>query len=166
MSLEVRVLGARELRRVAEQIRREGRKDLSRQLGRALSQAADPVKRAIRESADHTMPRRGGYQAVLGKSLRHRMARRSGSNSASVTLTTFAEGKGERRDVNALEAGRLRHPVFGRFGVSKHGVRTVHSWSTTSIRAGFHKRGTDGALDEAARQMVDVVQDLARRLAT
>lgn len=166
MALEVRVEGAAILRRVAAQIRAEGRKDLSRQMSDALSKATDPVRLSIRSSASEVMPREGGYQAAFDKSLRFRMSRRQGDSQASVSLTTFADGTSERRDIKALEAGKLRHPVWGRSRPgARKGERHANPWAVTSIRAGFWKRGTDKALDEAQKELENVIEDLARKLA-
>jgi hypothetical protein len=165
MALEVHVVGAATLHRVAAQMRAEGRKDLSRAMSTALSKATEPVKRSIKESAAATMPREGGYAAALDKSLRFRMQRRGSGDTAAVTLVTYADGTSERRDVVALEAGRLRHPVFGRSRPgSRKGERHANPWAVTSIRAGFHKRGTDHAADEAQRQLESVIEDYAHRL--
>ena len=166
MALEVRVEGGAALHRVASEIRREGRKDLAREMSRALSNATDPVRKSIRESADATMPRQGGYQAAFDKSLRFRMSRTNRSNEASVNLITYADGDSERRDIRALEAGNLRHPVFGRSRPGpRKGERVANPWAVTKIRAGFHKRGTAGAADEAQKEIVKVADALAERLA-
>jgi hypothetical protein len=113
MAIEVRVDGAATLHRVAAKMRAEGNKDLAREMGEALSKATDPIRTKIRESAAQTMPREGGYEAAFSKSLRFRNARKTQGASATVTLTTYADGTSERRDIRALEAGNLRHPVAG-----------------------------------------------------
>jgi hypothetical protein len=165
-ALEVRVEGAAKLRRLAAQIRAEGDKGLSRQMSEALSRAIEPVRESIRASAAEAMPRTGGYQAVFDKSLRFRKSQRNSGTEASVILATYAEGGKERRDVPALEAGRLRHPVWGRSRPgARKGERHANPWAVTSIRAGFWKRGTAKALDEAQKRMEDVIDDFASRLA-
>ena len=169
MSLELRIEGADTLRRVAAQMRAEGRKDLGREMGNALSKAADPVKLAIRESAGQTMPKTGGYSGLFSKSLRFRLDRRTGQQSASAQLITYADGEGERRDIRALEAGRLRHPVFGRSRRLRAGKRAgnlrANPWAVTGIRPGFHRRGTVHAMDEAQKQISTVIKNYAERLA-
>jgi hypothetical protein len=166
MALEVRVSGAANLHKVAAQIRAEGRKDLAREMSAALTKATEPVQRAIRASAGQTMPRSGGYNAAFDKSLRFRNSRRTGGSQASVNLATYADGASERRDIKALEGGNLRHPVFGRSRPgARKGERTANPWTVTSIRAGFWKRGTDGAMDEAQKQLETVIEGLASRLA-
>lgn len=165
MALEVRVTGAATLHRVAAQIRAEGRKDLARELSAGLVKATEPIRRDIRASADETMPREGGYQAAFDKSLRFRHSRTNRADEASVKLITFADGTSERRDIRALEAGNLRHPVFGRSRSGpRKGERVANPWAVTKIRAGFHKRGTADAADEAEREISKVAASLAERL--
>jgi hypothetical protein len=164
MALELRIEGAATLHRVAAQMRAEGRKDLGRAMGSALSRAADPVKSSIRESAAQTMP--SGYSGLFSKSLRFRLDRRNGAQQATATLITFADGTSERRDVRALEAGRLRHPVFGRGRRLRSGSHKTNPWAVTNIRPGFHRRGTVHAMDEAQKQLGKVINDYAERLAT
>lgn len=166
MGLEVRVEGAATLRKLAAHIRAEGNKSLTRQLGDALSRAADPVREAIRKSADETLPHRGGYAETFDRHLKFRTSRSNkGEDETTVSLFTYAEGESERRDIRALEAGKLRHPVYGRSRAGgRKGERIANPWSVTSIRAGFWQRGTDHALDEAQKELQNVINEFADRL--
>lgn len=165
MGLEISVHGAATVRKVAAQMRAAGKENLADNMARALSKSVDPVKTSIRESAAATMPHSGGYAAVLDKSLRFRVGSRGGGNTAQVTLATYADGTSERRDVVALEGGKLRHPVFGRSSAGRRkGERIAHPWAVTSIRAGFHQRGTEGAMDSAEKAMIEVVEKYAAKL--
>ena len=164
MSLEFRIEGAATLHKVAARIRAEGKKDLAREMGNALSRAADPVKTSIRSEAERTMPKHGGYAAVFSKSLKFRLERRNGAQQATAQLITYASGASERRDIVALNRGKLRHPVFGRGRRLSNGSHRTNPWAVTSIRAGFHKRGTDHAMGEAQKQLSKVVHDFAERL--
>lgn len=165
MAIEVRVQGAASIHRLAAHMRAEGRKDLTRQMGRALSQAAEPVKRSIRASAEQVMPRAGGYRGTFLESMKFRTQQRGSGDSASLSLVTYADGTGQRRDIRALEGGKLRHPIYGRSRPGRHkGQRHTNPWSVTSIRAGFHRRGTDGAMDEVEKQLDEVVKEYAQRL--
>jgi len=164
MAPEIRIEGAATLHKVAAQMRAEGRKDLSRTMGAALSKAADPVKLSIRTEAEQTMPKSGGYSGLFSKSLRFRLDRRNGSQQARAQLITYADGTSERRDIGSLERGRLRHPVYGRGRRLKSGSHKANPWAVTSIRPGFHKRGTAHAMDEAQKQLGKVITDYAERL--
>lgn len=154
--LEARIEGAAEFKRVVAKMRAEGNKDLSRTMQTALTEATKPVQLAIKREAEAAMPSRGGYRAVLSKSLRWRTSKRASGQSASFILRTYAEGKRERRDIRRLELGELRHPLFGRRA----------RWYVTSVRPGFHERGTDQAMGEAQDALSQVVEQYARKLVT
>lgn len=165
MAVEVRVSGAAKLHKLAARMRAEGRQDLLRQMSEALTKASDPVKDKIREEASAVMPASGGYKEALDKSLKFRVQRRGASAQSEVTLTTYATGKAERRDIRALNKGNLRHPVFGRSRAGKRkGERIANPWAVTSIRAGFWDRGVEGVADEAEKRMSEVVQEFAQKL--
>jgi hypothetical protein len=168
VALEVNINGAATLHRVAAQMRAEGRKDLSKSMSKALGQAVEPVKREIRQEAEKAMPSGGGYRSLLTQSLRWRMSRRNAGQQAQVILATYADGTSERRDIRALERGTLRHPVWGRSRKIKVGVRagTIigNPWAVTTIRSGFHERGTANAMDAAEQALAEVIEDYASRL--
>ena len=163
--VSVRINGSLELRRLADQIRVTGDKGLGKEMAAGLRQVAKPVQTAVRESATATMPKRGGYAEAFTKSLRFRTALRNAKRDAFFRVTTFADGVGQRRDIDALEAGILRHPVFGRYRRRKGGGRHPNPWAVTKVQAGFHERGTKDAAARAEREMKDVIGDFAERLA-
>jgi hypothetical protein len=166
MSLEVSIDGAATLHRVAAQMRAQGNKDLSKGMSAALSRATNPVRASIDAEASAVMP--SGYRDLLTGSLRHRTSRRASNNRAQVVLTTYADGTKERREIKALERGILRHPVFGRSRRVKSGNRAgtilPNPWAVTSIRPGFHERGTENAADAARDAMIQVVREYAAKL--
>ena len=162
--VSVRIDGSAKLRRLADGIRVEGNKGLGKEMSAGLRKVAKPVQAAIRQSADDTMPSKGGYRAAFSKSLRFRTAVRNAGRSAAFRMTTFADGQAERRDISALDAGLLRHPVYRRSRPLARGGRQPNPWAVTRIRAGFHERGTKDAAAEAERQMIPVLDDLAARL--
>lgn len=161
--LNFEVSGGAKLAVVAQHYRAVGDRGLGRQMSKALTDVTKPLQRDIRDEADRTMPVRGGYRATVARSLRFRTSVSTAARSASVRLITYADGKSERRDVVALDAGRLRHPVFGRSG-RRGGRRVARPWATTSIRAGFYARPTRDAGDKVARQMHGVLDALYTEL--
>lgn len=152
--IEARIVGSAELKELAERIRASGEKGLGQKFGQALKRASDPVQRSIRAEY-HGLPARGGYSGVFSKSLRFRTTLRGEVHQASYRLLTFADGQHQRRDINALEAGSLRHPPFG---------RRRSPWQTTRVKGDFHRRGTDHAADEVEKEMSRVVDDFTRDL--
>jgi len=165
MAIEVRINGTVSLHRLAARMRAEGQKDLVREMGNALTRAADPLKAKIRVEASEVMPKSGGYQEAFDKSLKFRVQRRGANAESDITLTTYADGKDERRDIRALNKGNLRHPVFGRSRAGKRkGERIPNPWSVTSIREKFWDRGVESAAEEVEKNMKDVVDEFAQRL--
>lgn len=167
MGLDVSISGSAELKRLAAQISARGDAGMSRQMAAGLKKASDPVQRSIR--SEYTkLPSRGGYSALFSKSLRFRTNLRSGGRQASFRLLTFADGTHERRDIKALEGGTLRHPVFGRSSRVKKGVKAgtiiPHGWSVTTVKGGYHRRGTEHAAEDAEREMAKVLDEFASRL--
>lgn len=165
--MDVTIVGAGQLDKLARQILAEGNKGLGREMGKALKGASTPVQRSIREEYGE-LPHRGGYAATFTKSLRFRTALRAQARAASFRLTTFADGTGERRDIKKLEDGILRHPVYGRRRKRTAGNRAgnvlANPWSITKVRGDFHKRGTDHALDDSQRQLAKVLDTYAHKL--
>lgn len=154
MPLEVRIVGAATLAQVAAQISREGRRDLSRQLSTALNTVTVPVRDRIKQEAAATLPKRGWYALTFTKSLRFRNNRRASGNVATLSMITYADGKGERRDIVAVEGGRVRHPLFG----------NREAWYVTTIQPGFHRRAVARMSDDVVDALAVVVRDFTARL--
>jgi hypothetical protein len=155
MGLDFRIDGGDQLRKVVAQVRAEADKGLGKELSKALERAMVPVRQAIEVSAGEVMPKRGGYAGILTRSLKHRRTTRASSRDASVRLTSSAKGKVENRDLPSLNAGALRHPVFGR----------RKTWTVTAIRAGFHDRAVEKAGPGAEDEVLKVLDDFIDRLA-
>lgn len=155
--------GGDELRRIADHIKAEGDRGLGREFGAALRRAAKPVQAEIRREYGG-LPSSGGYAAVFSKSLRFRTDLRAAGRSASFRLTTFADGRGERRDIDALESGNLRHPVYGRSRPGRKGERRANPWAVTRVKGKFHERGSRTAADEAEKEIEQVVDQFAARI--
>jgi len=161
--LDARILGADQLKRLAAHVRATDAKGLGKEMGAGLRRAAKPIQRSIRQEYTK-LPARGGYVAAWSKSLRFRTNLRTAGRQASFRVLTFADGTHERRDIDAVEAGRLRHPVYGRTRAGRSGRRTSNPWAVTRIAGGYHKRGTDDAADQAEAEMVKVIADLSQRI--
>lgn len=154
MSLDVQILGGGQLRELADRINASSQRGLGREMASGLRKASQPVQRSIAEEYEG-LPSSGGYKALFSRSLRFRTQLRTGARQASFRLTTFADGTRQRRDIDALEGGELRHPVHG---------RRARRWTVTRVRGGFHRRGTDDAADQAEKEMSIVLRDFAAKL--
>lgn len=151
--MDVTISGAQQIHALAKHIKTLGDAGLGREMARALTKAVDPIGKAINAEAVKVAP--SGYVEALTRSLKHRRSVRNSRTQASVRLTTSAKGKQENRDLPSLNAGKLRHPVFG---------RRRSPWAVTGITSGFYDRGTKKAVDEAEKQLQVVLDDFTQRL--
>jgi len=151
--MDVSISGAQQIHALAKRIKELGDAGLGREMARALTRAVDPIGKSINREAAAVAP--SGYEPVLTRSLQHRRSVRNSRAEASVRLTTSAKGKQDLRDLPSLNAGRLRHPVFG---------RRRSPWAVTAITSGFYDRGTEKAADAAEKQLLVVLDDFTQRL--
>lgn len=142
MSVHVEVRGgAAALRKLAADLRQADRVDLQRELQKGLRDAAKPLYRRVIEEIRSIIPHRGGYSEILARAYYQTVSVRTVGGGAGMTVIGRAKGKAELRDVDAVNRGVLRHPVYG------HRSR----WATTSVPPGF--------FDNPARELED---DLVR----
>lgn len=121
----VRIVGAADLRRCADDLRKASRTDLLKEVLRGIGRAVGPIRKAVRTAAGTHLP--SGYAPVLLKSPLQLKTKSATGRTARVELTATAMGKGEKRDVASLDRGHLRHPLWG---------RRAH-WFDTGVKAGF-----------------------------
>ncbi|MEW2474607.1 hypothetical protein AB0875_12530 [Micromonospora gifhornensis] len=164
MGFQLTVTGGADLTVVRRQLRAAGDRRLSQQMARALQRAAKPLQPAVKASALAVLP--SGYGPLMSRSVRVRAAARERRGAASVHLTVTARGAVEKRDVNRINAGVLRHPVFGRTRrLRRHAqhraTSKVNPWVAQRVRRGFVDRPADRLGPDVAREMQSVVDWVA-----
>lgn len=142
-----------ELRYVAGLLRKAAARDLTRELRKGQRAAFKPLQKEIKAEALATLPKRGQYNAVMSKAVKVSVTTGTGRNA--LIARVYARGKTENRDVVAVNAGRLRHPVFG------HRSR----WKTTTVRSGFVDRPADRLADQVLRESADAVERVLDQIA-
>lgn len=141
---------------------------MGKDLGKGLRKAAKPLRPAIQTQAAARLPKRGGYAAGMSKSVRARTTVREDRLSALISVTIYSAGRKERRDIVKVDAGTLRHPVFGRSRRLRRGVRAgtriPNPWAVTSVPVGF----VSDPIDEVGPRVVKagraVVDDFINKL--
>ena len=133
--------------------------DDSRQVLKAMRKGIrEPVpaiRRAIRDRATSTLPRRGGLNRWVA-GIRVNASIKLGSRAITMKLKGGRNSVGSRSDINAIDRGRVRAPSWGRKGPGQ--------WHTQSVSPGFFKRpaadhadqvneAIDGAVDSALDQL-------------
>lgn len=164
--LFVRVDGAQELQRLARDLKAAGDKDLRRKLYRGFQHIAKPVKAAAQQGALDTLPSSGGLAAKVAAG-QYRVSVRSRGSGASLQLRVSAKSGGIRvdhkrkkitagqMDLNAMDRGRLRHPV--------HGNR--HVWVNQKVKPGWFTKSTARSARLAHKEALKVITEVARELA-
>lgn len=145
------VKGADKLRKLARDLRAAADRDLSRKLRAGISRTVKPFGEAVKAETA-TLP--SGYAPVLGRALRVRASTRTRGAGAGVRIVVSAKGKVEDRDVAAVNAGALRHPLFGR----------RRRWYTTAVTPGFVDRPVERLGDDVRREVEKVVDDIADQI--
>jgi hypothetical protein len=145
---------AAELRYLAAKFRKAAARDLTRVLKRAQREAVKPLQKAIKEEALATLPKRGGYSVVMAKAVK--VSASGGTPGRPLIVRIYARGKTEERDVRQVNAGILRHPVFG---VWRRRV------PPTRVRPGFVDRPVDKLADEVLKRSADEVGKLLEEIA-
>lgn len=145
------VTGGAEARYVAGKLYKAAGRELTKELRAGNRKATRPLEKAIKAEALETLPRRGGYNRVMARAVKVSIT----GLGLKMRLRVYARGKAELRDVVAVNAGRLRHPV--------HGNRNV--WRTTFVRPGFVWRPTDRLVDDLEREALNAAERVLEQIA-
>lgn len=141
MPVEAFVRGGDGFNRLAAVCDKVAATDYDRLLDEGLENAGEVVAKAIRTSSKPYMP--DGYEEVFAASMvtKVSLARRGLHRAAAVAVRAFGR-RGHERQVEKLEKGMLKHPVF---------TRSVWVWQ--KIRAGFVSEPAQRASGEAADEI-------------
>lgn len=124
--LDFRIHGAADMRAAARQLRIE-HKALRAGAAKALERGVRGLRKNIAASASR-LP--SGYSQVMAADVKVSTSVRFGSVDPTIAVRVWAEGgpSKDHRDINAIDAGNLRHPVFG---------RRKDRWHDQAVRPGF-----------------------------
>jgi hypothetical protein len=141
----ITVSGNKDFERFGEALSRASKRDFDREMDRSLREAGEDIAQAVRRDVEHYMP--SGYEQLFAARLLTTVQK--ATKFRGVTIIAYAKGRTGRRDVERLNEGQLRHPVFGRerhlaaqgrFAKKRSNLkngRYMNPWSVTKIRPGF-----------------------------
>lgn len=144
------VRGANQLEEVARRLKAAGAGDLRKELLAGIRAANKPVIAEIRASARENLPKSGGLAALIASSSYGTRTRTSGNSVGVQIRGTSRSVKGLR----ALNAGRLRHPVFG----------NRSTWVEQSVTPGFFSKPIEKSKEELRHGIETVLADIAKRI--
>lgn len=119
---------------------------IRRRTGRALTEAARPVRREIAASARSKLPRRGGLGAWVAAA---RVTVRQVDQGGTVGVAISASKAGH--DLAAIDAGSIRHPTWGRAPLHQQGV--TPGYFTDVMTGPVARRARKAMLDALAAAM-------------
>lgn len=148
MSGDLDLRGSEQLRELAARIKETGNKPLRNELTKGLRAATEPMRSDITAAASDRLPRRGGLGALVASYKVTHSLRQSGRNPG--VRITMKGGK----QLPLVDAGRVRHPVFG----------DRKRWVTQAIAPGFWSDPIDAASAKAAQEIQNVLDAVERKL--
>jgi hypothetical protein len=121
---------ADQLSRLTRALKEAGNRGLQRELTRGLNRAVLPLKRSLPESARAVLPRRGGLNERVATSLKTGLRRSDNRFGNGVRLVVKSA---KLRELNRLDQGSVRHPVFQRPNQSRRDA----TWVVQAITPGW-----------------------------
>lgn len=137
MVAEIRITGAEQMRRLGIELKAQGEegKGLRRELLAAMRIAGKPLVEATRASAMANLPKAGGLNEWVASS---NIAARNSLTGSRVGTKVVAKKPGGRKgshDLEASDAGQIRHPVYGRWLKNQPTQDIPPGWFTKPLLA-------------------------------
>jgi hypothetical protein len=159
--MRVQVTGQRDLYRLAHNLHTAGQKGLKRELDKASRKAGQVIAKEVKDHTKDYIPanfkRRWDTSFEADVEVRLIAGRR-------ITVVFYARGKTVRRDIRAINAGRLRHPVFGRNRRLKNGTLQANPWVMQTIRPGLVDEPARRAMPKARKQIEDAIDRVSQQI--
>lgn len=153
MPADIVVRGAEDIAAVSKALRAMDDKELRREFHRGINRATKPLKEDAKANARATLPRRGGLNNFVAKtSLSTRT--RSGQNPGVRIVAQKTKKAGRKSDVNAIDRGRLRHPVFGNRKV----------WVTQTVTPGWFTKPMENGAERVRKELLGVLDDVKGKI--
>lgn len=145
------VRGTLELRRVARLLR-DAPPYLRKEMRENIKKPVKPFEQRVKSETPGSVP--GRYAAVLAPAIKVNISSALSGSGLGYTLIVFARGKAEDRDLKAVNAGLLRHPLFG---------RRSH-WYGQQVRGGMVDRAVDDLGRQVAQEVGKAVDEMAAKI--
>lgn len=155
------VKGAQDAARLAGALKDAARTDLKRELDKGSREAGNVIAAAVADpnSLHRYIPQE--FERTFDQAIKAKVEVRL-TQSRRVTVVVWAEGKSQRRDIQAMNTGELRHPVFSRSRrLRRHAIHKATSmanpWVEQRIRPGLVDEPAAEAMPKAIKKLDDAV---------
>lgn len=139
--------GAQQLEVLAKRLKATGDRELRKELLRAFREGTKGTKPEVTRSLASRLPQRGGLAARMATS---RVSTKTKLSGRTVGVRIEARSP---HDIRGMNAGRLRHKVFGR-----------NQWVDQTIEPGVFTEPIEHDAPEIRDALQRVMRDLAHRL--
>jgi hypothetical protein len=160
--MRMQVTGQKDLYRLAHNLHTAGQKGLKRELDKASRQAGDVIAKEVKDHTRDYIP--ANFEARFDTAMETKVEVRLLA-SRRITIVFWARGKTVNRDIKAINAGRLRHPVFGRNRRLKNGTLQANPWVMQRIRPGLVDEPAERALPKAKKKIEDAINRVSQQIA-
>jgi hypothetical protein len=121
-------------------------KSVARSLRKRLREAGKPLADGVLKDGPEGMPSRGGLADWLRQS--------KGAISMTQTKLQIKLSRGGKHDLNAINRGRLRHPVYG----------NRKAWAGQEVPAGTYDAAFDKHGEQALPAVAQVLDDIMKEI--
>jgi hypothetical protein len=144
----VEIRGGKNLARIARDLKEAGEGGLRRELLRGVRKSTRTAIPDIEASALETLPKRGGLAARVAS---QKFGSRTGLSGDIARVRIVGTGMKELKDI---DAGRLRHPVYGNRKV----------WKGQVVPSGFFTRPLERKAPAIRRDLDEVMRAVSRKI--
>ena len=148
MADEIAVSGANQLAALTRRLKAAGEGGLKRDMLRGLREGAKPLVETAHASALENLPKKGGLNEIVAAQKIVVRTRTSGGNPGVRVVGV------SREHLKDMDAGRLRHPVFG----------NRKAWVTQQIKPGWWSDALMAEVPKVRRALIAVLAETARKV--
>jgi len=149
---DAKIVGQRQLQDLSRDLKASGADSLRKEMRKGLRDSAKIVVRSVKEHAPDRLPQRGGLADLVARSS---FSVQTWTTNVKIRVKRRQQTGGKLMDLNALDRGRVRHPL--------HGNRS--RWYNQSVPSGSITDAAARAIPEAQREMGKVMDETAKKLA-
>jgi len=150
--VDISVEGADQLGELGKRLRAagEGGKGMRKELLKRIRETAKgPLSDDLQQAALRRLPARGGLAATAAKKLKVTVRTRLSGSEVGVTAIVAVKDM----DIPKLDAGKLRHPVYGH-----------DPWVNQKIPSGIFSDAVEEIADSVRDDILSVFEDIAKEL--
>lgn len=147
VSVDIKTTGADKLKALAAAIKEAGDKNLRKEMYRAIGRTAKPLKKAGKDGALETLPKRGGLAERVA-SARFSARTRTAGKGAGVTITGS-----NGFDLPSLDRGRIRHKTYGH-----------RPWVNQQTKPGWFTDALNKEAPTVQQELLKAIDEVAAKL--